>query len=214
MTGVAKRPLGTNSRGERSWLFHCLQGEAHGIDAKVVAEGQAILDDKSVSIGEVKDNFLAFCERIGLLTHGVLHTDVLLPHPKNRGGLVLNGNNAHRNGSKIRRVGANVVELHGAVSMEMSPDPAKRQDTALIEFTSVTAFIYGVLQMRMEFASLKHMCYIGEGAAWGRYCSGGRGLGLMLRIPVFFCDGDALCFSNVPVACSLYRFGFCGEGQD
>ena len=65
---------------------------AHGIDAKVVAEGQAIWDVKSVSIGEVKENFLAFCERIGLLTHGVLHTDVLLPHPKNRGGLVLNGN--------------------------------------------------------------------------------------------------------------------------
>ena len=34
-----KRPLGTNSRGERSWLFHCLQGEAHGIDANDVQQG-------------------------------------------------------------------------------------------------------------------------------------------------------------------------------
>lgn len=34
-----KRPLGTNSRGERSWLFHCLEGEEHGMDANDVQQG-------------------------------------------------------------------------------------------------------------------------------------------------------------------------------
>ena len=34
-----KRPLGTNSRGEKSWLFHCLEGEEHGMDANDVQQG-------------------------------------------------------------------------------------------------------------------------------------------------------------------------------
>lgn len=34
-----KRPLGQNSRGERSWLFHCLEGEACGMDAHDVRQG-------------------------------------------------------------------------------------------------------------------------------------------------------------------------------
>ena len=38
----------------------------------------------------------------------VVHTDDLLTHPQNRGSLLINPRNAHRNGSLIRRVGANV----------------------------------------------------------------------------------------------------------
>ena len=105
----------------------------HGIDAEIVAQGRAILDDKAKSIGEIKDDFLDFCVANNLATTGVVHTEETMTHPRNRGSLVLNPNNAHRNGSMIRRVGANVLELHGAVAMEMSPDPAKRQETALVD---------------------------------------------------------------------------------
>ena len=55
---------------------------AHGISAETVRQGQAILDDKSVSIGEVKDNFLEFLDQMKLLQKGILHTDLLLTHPK------------------------------------------------------------------------------------------------------------------------------------
>ena len=101
---------------------------AHGIDDQIVAKGQAILDAKGLSVGEIKDDFIDLLEEHNLVQKGVLHTDLLLTHPKNRGSLLLNANNAHRNGSLIRRAGANLGELHGAVSMEMSPNPARRQD--------------------------------------------------------------------------------------
>ena len=101
---------------------------AHGISQEVVAQGQTILEAKGKSVGEIKDDFIEFLEEQNLVQKSVLHTDLLLTHPKNRGSLLLNPNNAHRNGSLIRRVGASLGELHGAVSMEMSPNPARRQD--------------------------------------------------------------------------------------
>ena len=104
----------------------------HGLSTDLVKRGQSILDDKDLSIGEVGDNFLDFPTEQHLLQKGVLHTDMLLTHPKNRGSLLLNPNNAHRNGSLIRRVGANISELHNAVSMEMSPDPVRRQELRIV----------------------------------------------------------------------------------
>ena len=104
----------------------------HCLSTDLVKRGQSILDDKDLSIGEVKDNFLEFLEAQNLLLKGVLHTDVLLTHPKDLGSLLLIPNNAHRNGSLIRRVGANISELHNAVSMEMSPDPVRRQELRIV----------------------------------------------------------------------------------
>ena len=48
--------------------------------------------------------------------------------PRNRGGLLVNAFNAHRNGSRICRVGANRKELHGAVCYELPKDEKQRQD--------------------------------------------------------------------------------------
>ena len=101
----------------------------HGYAPDMVAEGQAILDNKSTSIGELKDDFLTFLAAHNIVQKSVVHTDLLLTHPTNRGSLLLNANNAHRNGSLIRRVGANISELHNAVCIEVSPDPIKRQET-------------------------------------------------------------------------------------
>ena len=63
-----------------------------------------------------------------MLEMQTIHSSKTLTHPKNRGSLMVNPNNAHRNGSLIRRVGANLKELHMAVAVEMSPDPRKRQE--------------------------------------------------------------------------------------
>ena len=101
---------------------------AHGLSKEVVAQGHTILEAKGKSVGEIRDDFIEILEEHNLAQKGVLHTDLLLTHPENRGSLLLNPNNAHRNGSLIRRVGANLGELHGAVSMEMSPNPKRRQD--------------------------------------------------------------------------------------
>jgi len=125
---------------------------AHGLSKNVVAKGQAILVDKGKSVGDIKDEFVAFMFELNLAQKGILHTDVLLTHPKNRGSLLLNPNNAHRNGSLIRRVGANIGELHGAVSMEMSPNPKRRQD--------VCSFLASVLikEQPSSMKTEKHLC--------------------------------------------------------
>ncbi len=39
----------------------------------------------------------------------------------------MNAFNAHRNGSHIKRVCANIKELHGAVAFELSKVPEKRE---------------------------------------------------------------------------------------
>lgn len=59
-------------------------------------------------------------EQIGRVEKDV-HTSRILPHPRNRNGIMLNGFNARANASKILTVGANRLELHGAVAIEMSP---------------------------------------------------------------------------------------------
>ena len=49
-------------------------------------------------------------------------------HLRNRGGLLINAFNAHRNGSRICRVGANKKELHGAVCFELPIIQSKLKD--------------------------------------------------------------------------------------
>ena len=56
----------------------------------------------------------------------LIHTKHVLCHPKNRAGFMLNGFNSHANGLKVKKVGANRSELHGAVAMERSPFPEER----------------------------------------------------------------------------------------
>ena len=56
-----------------------------------------------------------------------MNCKMLLPHPKNRSGIMINGFNCRANGSKVAKVGANVQELHGAVAIEVSPFPEGRR---------------------------------------------------------------------------------------
>ena len=90
-------------------------------------KGRKILDSDD-EIGIIKDNFLELLMENGIGRDVVMKPEEVLVHPSNRGGLLVNAYNAHKNGSMVRRVGANKKELHGAVCMEMSPDPTKRQD--------------------------------------------------------------------------------------
>ena len=57
-----------------------------------------------------------------------LHCIFLLVHRRNRGGLLVNAFNAHRNGAKIASFGGDRAELHSAVCIELNPDPEKRKD--------------------------------------------------------------------------------------
>ena len=90
--------------------------------------GAEILAKKDDSIIEIKDQFLEFLSQQQLGEEQIVHTGKLLTHPKNRGTLLINPYNAHRNGSMIRRVGANLKELRGAVCIEMHPDPSVRKE--------------------------------------------------------------------------------------
>ena len=65
-------------------------------------------------------------ENIGWVEKDV-HVSRVLPHPRNRNGIMLNGFNARATASKVLKVGANRGELHGAVSIEFSPFEELRQ---------------------------------------------------------------------------------------
>ena len=57
-----------------------------------------------------------------------LHSKYLLVHRRNRGGLLVNAFNSHRNGAKIASFGGDRAELHSAVCIELNPDPETRKD--------------------------------------------------------------------------------------
>ena len=50
-----------------------------------------------------------------------------LTHKSNRGGSLLNPNNAHRNAARISRVGADTKQLKIAFAMELAPDGELRE---------------------------------------------------------------------------------------
>ena len=57
----------------------------------------------------------------------VLHPGQILCHPPKHAGRMLNGFNAHANGSTVKRIGANREELHGAVAIEVNPFPGEKE---------------------------------------------------------------------------------------
>ena len=86
----------------------------------------------------------------------------LLPHPKNRGGIMLNGFNCRATGSKVARVGANVDELHGAVCIEISPfaNQAKQQYEANFKLAAQSKGLLPAPEGDEQFLTLgtSHMC--------------------------------------------------------
>ena len=57
------------------------------------------------------------------VTLRVIHPLEVMCHPKNRGGLMLNGFRAHVNANRIMRIGANRDLLAGACAIKVSPFP-------------------------------------------------------------------------------------------
>lgn len=100
----------------------------HKFSEEQVQKGNLILNQKEKAIGEIKDQFIEFL--LSECQEGfeeVMHTDVVLVHPKNRSGMLVNAFDAHQNAAKIKHAGANLAELHNAMCIEMHPDPIKRQ---------------------------------------------------------------------------------------
>ena len=57
-----------------------------------------------------------------------VHAKLLMVHFRNRGGLLVNAFNCHRNGAKVSLYGGDRAELHSAVAIELSADPTKRKE--------------------------------------------------------------------------------------
>ena len=57
-----------------------------------------------------------------------IDTSAMFCHPKNRAGLMLSPHNAHRNGDRIRRVGADLKQLTNAYCIEMQPEGEARNE--------------------------------------------------------------------------------------
>ena len=62
----------------------------------------------------------------------VLHTDEVMVHPANRGGLGLNAHNAHRTGAMIKSIGVDPEELAKSVAFEAMPmEPSRSEQLAM-----------------------------------------------------------------------------------
>ena len=59
--------------------------------------------------------------------HMVLLSDIVLVHPRNRGGLGIHAFNAHVNGGKIVHVGEDLDDLKKATVIEIAKDLDERQ---------------------------------------------------------------------------------------
>lgn len=86
----------------------------------------------------------------------------VLPHNKNRSGMMINGFNCRANASKVMKVGANMEELHGAVCIEMSPFEvsAKQQMAANVKLAKHSKGLLPLPTGEEQFLSLGtgHMC--------------------------------------------------------
>ena len=135
---------------------------------QVVAEIEKILQtpvsDQPVIMGWKK--IMAVLKREGIVKEKrLIHPKRILAHPKNRGGLMLNGFNVRANGAKVAKVGANRAELHGATVMEMSPFGAtkKEQIDSNIDLAAKSAGLIPPPNGEEDFLSLatSHMvCFI------------------------------------------------------
>ena len=135
---------------------------------QVVAEIEKILQtpvsEQPIIMGWKK--IMAILKKEGIVKEKrLIHPKRILAHPKNRGGLMLNGFNVRANGSKVAKVGANRAELHGATVIEMSPFGAtkKEQMDANIDLAAKSAGLIPPPNGEEDFLSLatSHMvCFI------------------------------------------------------
>ena len=84
----------------------------HAYTPAQVAKGKGILEQKHKAIGAIYDEFIAFVKNdLGEGFEGVLHTDAILTHNKNRGGLLINAFNSHTNAAKVLYDSCPLAEL-------------------------------------------------------------------------------------------------------
>jgi hypothetical protein len=101
-------------------LLSMKSSRAH-YEANIVSQGDRILAKVAeLPLLQVCAEFRAFCKLKKLSYMQVIHTDNVMTHPDNRGGLMLNPYNVHKNIARVCQIGANKRELHGAVAMEVS----------------------------------------------------------------------------------------------
>ena len=98
------------------------------ISHAVVQKGAKILrNDEELPCITVMKNMMHLMADERIMYNMVIHTEFVLCHPRNRGGLGINGYQAHMNGARVHRVGADTRELHGAVCVEIATDPVERE---------------------------------------------------------------------------------------
>ena len=87
---------------------------------------QALRQPKSIGMNTIFQDAVQVCFKHNIcyiLESG--RPSLFFVHPKNRGGLGLSWHNAHRNGDRVRAVGADKSQLQNAYAFEMAPKQSK-----------------------------------------------------------------------------------------
>jgi hypothetical protein len=81
-----------------------------------------ILNNKSITINTMRIQTLEFLKREKISYEQPLHSDVMLCHRKNRGGLGINAHNCHKLAWEIYRIGGDTSMLNNALCFELAPE--------------------------------------------------------------------------------------------
>jgi len=101
-------------------------------DAALVQQVQAYIDDRSKGpITRFKEICVVLAEaKVSYTLPGVKATKIL-PHPLNRGGLGINPYDVHRNGKRLKTVGGDRRQLHGAFAFEFAPHGSSMREAQI-----------------------------------------------------------------------------------
>ena len=118
-------------RFQRQATRQFLRARVLGMSSLSVSSAAAIkglIDNADIPILSRYLQIMDILEKDNMVSVLFLHSSAVMTHPANRGKLGLNPHNVHLLGKRVKDIGADSAELHGAVAFEMSNDATVHMD--------------------------------------------------------------------------------------
>lgn len=84
---------------------------------------ESLRDDPMLGVNVKASKMLALLNKLGYMQDQMLHPDMLVVHPQNRAGVMVNAWNVHQKGVLALKVGWSFKKLEESYCMEISKQP-------------------------------------------------------------------------------------------
>ena len=88
---------------------------------------ESLRDDPMLGVNVKASKMLALLNKLGYVQDQMLHPDMLVVHPQNRAGVMVNAWNVHQKGVLALKVGWSFKKLEESYCMEISHNPEKKR---------------------------------------------------------------------------------------